>query len=89
MSQSVYAEFGVSSNAITGSVEDLNEHQKSMLEQDVAVRDGDDAITFKQLEAEKEEATEEDENVEETEGEEDHESDDEESETAGEQPEFV
>lgn len=50
MSQSVYAEFGVSSNAITGSVEDLNEHQKSMLEQDVAVRDGDDAITFKQLE---------------------------------------
>lgn len=52
MSQSVYAEFGVSSNAITGSVEDLNEHQKSMLEQDVAVRDGDDAITFKQLEAE-------------------------------------
>lgn len=89
MSQSVYAEFGVSSNAITGSVEDLNEHQKSMLEQDVAVRDGDDAITFKQLEAENEEATEEDENVEETEGEEDHESDDEESETDGEQPEFI
>ena len=80
MSQSVYAEFGVSSNAITGSVEDLNEHQKSMLEQDVAVRDGDDAITFKQLEAENEEATEEDENVEENEGEEDHESDDKESE---------
>ena len=78
MSQSVYAEFGVSSNAITGSVEDLNEHQKSMLEQDVAVRDGDDAITFKQLEAENEEATEEDENV-----------DDEESETDGEQPEFI
>ena len=52
MSQSVYAEFGVSPNAITGSVEDLNEHQKSMLEQDVAVRDGDDAITFKQLESE-------------------------------------
>lgn len=70
MSQSVYAEFGVSSNAITGSVEDLNEHQKSMLEQDVAVRDGDDAITFKQLEAENEEATEEDENVEETDEEE-------------------
>lgn len=67
MSQSVYAEFGVSSNAITGSVEDLNEHQQSMLEKDVAVRDGDDAITFKQLEAEQEEATEEDENVEETE----------------------
>lgn len=89
MSQSVYAEFGVSSNAITGSVEDLNEHQKSMLEQDVAVRDGDDAITFKQLEAENEEATEEDENVEETEGEEDHESDDEESKTDGEQPEFI
>lgn len=66
MSQSVYAEFGVSSNAITGSVEDLNEHQQSMLEKDVAVRDGDDAITFKQLEAEQEEATEEDENVEET-----------------------
>lgn len=54
MSQSVYAEFGVSPNAITGSVEDLNEHQKSMLEQDVAVRDGDDAITFKQLESEQE-----------------------------------
>ncbi len=89
MSQSVYAEFGVSPNAITGSVEDLNEHQKSMLEQDVAVRDGDDAITFKQLEAENEEATEEDENVEEAEGEEDHESDDEESETDGEQPEFI
>lgn len=71
MSQSVYAEFGVSSNAITGSVEDLNEHQQSMLEKDVAVRDGDDAITFKQLEAEQqEEATEEDENVEETEEEE-------------------
>lgn len=70
MSQSVYAEFGVSSNAITGSVEDLNEHQQSMLEKDVAVRDGDDAITFKQLEAEQEEATEEDENVEETDEEE-------------------
>lgn len=71
MSKSVYAEFGVSSNAITGSVEDLNEHQQSMLEKDVAVRDGDDAITFKQLEAEQqEEATEEDENVEETEEEE-------------------
>lgn len=52
MSQSVYAEFGVSPNAITGSVEDLNDHQQSMLEKDVAVRDGDDAITFKQLEAE-------------------------------------
>lgn len=51
MSQSVYAEFGVSPNAITGSVEDLNAHQQSMLEKDVAVRDGDDAITFKQLEA--------------------------------------
>ncbi|QHJ82314.1 MAG: hypothetical protein [Bacteriophage sp.] len=70
MSQSVYAEFGVSSNAITGSVEDLNEHQQSMLEKDVSVRDGDDAITFKQLEAEQEGATEEDDNVEETEVEE-------------------
>ncbi|WJJ59699.1 capsid and scaffold [Salmonella phage ST56] len=89
MSQSVYTEFGVSSNAITGNVEDLNEHQKSMLEQDVAVRDGDDAITFKQLEADNEVATEEDEKVEEAEGEEDHESDGEESETDGEQPEFV
>ena len=49
MSQSIYAEFGVSSNAITGSVEDLNEHQQAMLQKDVAVRDGDDAITFKQL----------------------------------------
>ena len=64
MSQSVYAEFGVSSNAITGSVEDLNEHQQAMLEKDVAVRDGDDAITFKQLEAEQEEATEEETEVE-------------------------
>ncbi|QEG09588.1 scaffolding protein [Escherichia phage Pisces] len=82
MSQSVYAEFGVSPNAITGSVEDLNEHQQSMLEKDVAVRDGDDAITFKQLEAEQEEATEEDENVEETEGEE-TEGNDDESETEG------
>lgn len=82
MSQSVYAEFGVSSNAITGSVEDLNEHQQSMLEKDVAVRDGDDAITFKQLEAEQEEATEEDENVEEAEGEE-TEGNDDESETEG------
>lgn len=63
MSQSVYAEFGVSPNAITGSVEDLNEHQQSMLEKDVAVRDGDDAITFKQLEAEEEEAAAEDETV--------------------------
>lgn len=71
MSQSVYAEFGVSPNAITGSVEDLNEHQLSMLEKDVAVRDGDDAITFKQLEAEQEAAAEEDDTVdEETEGEE-------------------
>lgn len=61
MSQSVYAEFGVSPNAITGSVEDLNEHQQSMLEKDVAVRDGDDAITFKQLEAEEEAAAEEEE----------------------------
>lgn len=88
MSQSVYAEFGVSSNAITGSVEDLNEHQKSMLEQDVAVRDGDDAITFKQLEAEQEEATEEDENVEEADGEESEGKDDE-PETEGEDPEFI
>ena len=88
MSQSVYAEFGVSSNAITGSVEDLNEHQKSMLEQDVAVRDGDDAITFKQLEAENEEATEEDENVEETEGD-DTEGNDDESDTEGDDQEFV
>lgn len=88
MSQSVYAEFGVSSNAITGSVEDLNEHQKSMLEQDVAVRDGDDAITFKQLEAENEEATEEDDNVEETEGD-DTEGNDDESDTEGDDQEFV
>lgn len=88
MSQSVYAEFGVSSNAITGSVEDLNEHQKSMLEQDVAVRDGDDAITFKQLEAENEEATEEDENVDEAEGD-DTEGNDDESDTEGDDQEFV
>lgn len=88
MSQSVYAEFGVSSNAITGSVEDLNEHQKSMLEQDVAVRDGDDAITFKQLEAENEGATEEDENVEEAEGD-DTEGNDDESDTEGGDQEFV
>ncbi|YP_009949110.1 head assembly [Enterobacter phage EcpYZU01] len=88
MSQSVYAEFGVSSNAITGSVEDLNEHQKSMLEQDVAVRDGDDAITFKQLEAENEVATEEDENVEEDEGD-DTEGNDDESDTEGDDQEFV
>lgn len=88
MSQSVYAEFGVSPNAITGSVEDLNEHQKSMLEQDVAVRDGDDAITFKQLEAENEEATEEDENVEETEGD-DTEGNDDESDAEGDDQEFV
>lgn len=58
MSQSVYAEFGVSPNAITGNTDDLNEHQRSMLEKDVAVRDGDDAISFKQLEAEQEQATE-------------------------------
>lgn len=88
MSQSVYAEFGVSPNAITGSVEDLNEHQRSMLEQDVAVRDGDDAITFKQLEAENEEATEEDENVDETEGD-DTEGNDDESDTEGDDQEFV
>jgi hypothetical protein len=89
MSQSVYAEFGVSSNAITGSVEDLNEHQQSMLEKDVAVRDGDDAITFKQLEAEQEEATEEDENVEEAEGEETEGNEDDESETEGDDQEFI
>lgn len=84
MSQSVYAEFGVSPNAITGSVEDLNEHQLSMLEKDVAVRDGDDAITFKQLEAEQEAAAEEDDTVdEETEGEEP------EVEDNGDDPEFV
>lgn len=88
MSQSVYAEFGVSPNAITGSVEDLNEHQRSMLEQDVAVRDGDDAITFKQLEAENEEAAEEDDNVEETEGD-DTEGNDDESDTEGDDQEFV
>lgn len=88
MSQSVYAEFGVSPNAITGSVEALNEHQKSMLEQDVAVRDGDDAITFKQLEAENEEATEEDENVDEAEGD-DTEGNDDESDTEGDDQEFV
>lgn len=75
MSQSVYAEFGVSPNAITGSVEDLNEHQQSMLEKDVAVRDGDDAITFKQLEAEQE-ATEEELEVETDEEEQDEESED-------------
>lgn len=79
MSQSVYAEFGVSPNAITGSVEDLNEHQRSMLEQDVAVRDGDDAITFKQLEAENDEATKGD----------DTEGDDDESDTGGDNQEFV
>lgn len=88
MSQSVYAEFGVSSNAITGSVEDLNEHQQSMLEKDVAVRDGDDAITFKQLEAKQEEATEEDENVEETEEEEEVE-ETEDSEGQDDVPDFV
>lgn len=85
MSQSVYAEFGVSSNAITGSVEDLNEHQQSMLEKDVAVRDGDDAITFKQLEAEKEEATEEEQEVETEEEEEVVETED----SEGEDQEFV
>lgn len=88
MSQSVYAEFGVSPNAITGSVEDLNEHQQSMLEKDVAVRDGDDAITFKQLEAENEGATEEDENVEEAEDD-DTEGNDDESDTEGDDQEFV
>lgn len=87
MSQSVYAEFGVSPNAITGSVEDLNEHQQSMLEKDVAVRDGDDAITFKQLEAEQEAAAEEDEGVEETEEEEEEESED--SEGQDDIPDFV
>ncbi|QVV96878.1 hypothetical protein [Kosakonia phage Kc166A] len=81
MSQSVYAEFGVSPNAITGSVEDLNEHQQSMLEKDVAVRDGDDAITFKQLEAEQEA------DAEEEEAEAGQESEDEESE--GQDSEFV
>ena len=84
MSQSVYAEFGVSSNAITGSVEDLNEHQMSMLEKDVAVRDGDDAITFKQLEAEQEAATEEDDNVDEQ-----PEVEEPEAEDNGDAPEFV
>ncbi|QDH94169.1 capsid assembly protein [Escherichia phage vB_EcoP-Ro103C3lw] len=86
MSQSVYAEFGVSSNAITGSVEDLNEHQQSMLEKDVAVRDGDDAITFKQLEAERqEEATEEELEVETDEEEEVEETED----SEGQDQEFV
>ena len=85
MSQSVYAEFGVSSNAITGSVEDLNEHQQSMLEKDVAVRDGDDAITFKQLEAAQEEATEEELEVETDEEEEVEETED----SEGQDQEFV
>ena len=85
MSQSVYAEFGVSPNAITGSVEDLNEHQQSMLEKDVAVRDGDDAITFKQLEAE-EAATEEETEVD---PEVDPEADHEEEDAEGSDPEFV
>ena len=85
MSQSVYAEFGVSPNAITGSVEDLNEHQQSMLEKDVAVRDGDDSITFKQLEAEQEEATEEEQEVETDEEEEVEETED----SEGQDQEFV
>lgn len=84
MSQSVYAEFGVSPDAITGSVEDLNEHQQAMLEKDVAVRDGDDAITFKQLEAEQEV---EEEEVDEAEVE--TEDGEEEEETQGLDPEFT
>lgn len=54
MSESVYADFGVK-NATFGSIESLNEHQISMLQKDVAVRDGDDSITFKDLESAQEE----------------------------------
>lgn len=89
MSQSVYAEFGVSPNAITGSVDDLNEHQKSMLEHDVSVRDGDDAITFKQLEAEQQEEDAPEEGSE-AEGQDDgEEGNDEGSEAEGQDQEFV
>lgn len=57
----IYAEFGVT-NATFGGIEDLEAHRQSMMGLDVAVRDGDDAISLEAENAEtvEEEATEED-----------------------------
>lgn len=43
MSQSIYADFGVSNAVISG---EISEHEEKMISQPVDVRDGDDAITF-------------------------------------------
>lgn len=42
---SIYEEFGVSNAVISG---DLSEHEESMLQSPVAVRDGDDEITYEE-----------------------------------------
>lgn len=73
----IYAEFGVT-NATFGGIEDLEAHRQSMMGLDVAVRDGDDAIS---LEAEDAEAVEDEEvEVETTEEDNESETDNEESE---------
>lgn len=46
----IYAEFGVNSAVISGNSPE--EHSQAMIEKDVAVRDGDDAITIEQPEEE-------------------------------------
>lgn len=73
----IYAEFGVT-NATFGGIEDLEAHRQSMMGLDVAVRDGDDAIS---LEAEDAETVEDEEvEVETTEEDNESETDNEESE---------
>lgn len=82
----IYAEFGVT-NATFGGIEDLEAHRQSMMGLDVAVRDGDDAIS---LEAEDAETVEEEEvEVETTEEDNESETENEESEQSeGEEEEF-
>lgn len=55
----IYAEFGVNSAVIGGGTP--QEHEQAMLEKDVSVRDGDDAITLDQPEADVETQVEEEE----------------------------
>lgn len=80
----IYAEFGVT-NATFGGIEDLEAHRQSMMGLDVAVRDGDDAIS---LEAEDAETVEEEVEVETTEEDIESETDNEESEQSEGEEEF-
>lgn len=80
----IYAEFGVT-NATFGGIEDLEAHRQSMIGLDVAVRDGDDAIS---LEAEDAETVEEEVEVETTEEDNESETENEESEQSEGDEEF-